>query len=299
MHRVTQQQHGRTARPWLWTALAAAVVVAATLWVARPDPAACHTAAPAAAPVPPAPTMTIPSAAAPETIPALEQLDPPQPGEARYYTFGRNVACSIPDLPLDGFYVGVPTAEYAGSAACGTFVQIDGPLGSVRAQIVDRCPGCAPGHYDLSTAAFTQIADRDAGVARVQLRRIHNPLPIPELMYRVKDGSSEHWFGVLFANAGNPLSRIEIRPDAGGPGHTLTRGTDNYWSFSGAGPGPFTALVTDVEGHQVQIPGIPVASGAMRRTGTGLYSFPALPPTPAATTPPPAPPATTAAATCA
>lgn len=297
MHRVTQQQHVRAARPWLWTALAVAVVTAAALWVTRPDPKACHTAPPAAAPVPPVRPATTPGTGVPEPIPALEQIDPPQPVEARYYTFRQGVACSIPDLPVDGFYVGVPTAEYAGSAACGTLVQLDGPLGSVRAQIVDRCPGCAPGHYDLSTAAFTRIADRSTGVAQIRLRRIHNPVPIPELFYRVQDGSSAHWFGLLVANSGNPLTRVEIRPETGGPGRALIRGADNYWSTSGAGPGPFTALVTDSEGHQARIPGITVAPGEVRRTGIGLYTFPG--PAAAVTAAAPAPPVTVPAAVCA
>ncbi|WP_280386914.1 expansin EXLX1 family cellulose-binding protein [Nocardia wallacei] len=294
MHRVTQQQHIRAARPWLFTALAVGVVVAAALWVSRPEPAACRTSQGAPAPARP---VTLPSITVPQLVTPVEQRDPAQPGEARYYTFGQGVACSYPELPLDGFYVGVPTEEYAGSAACGTVVDLEGPLGSVRAQIVDRCPGCAPGHYDLSTAAFTRIADRSAGVAQIRLRRVHNPVPIPELIYRVKDGSSAHWMALLFGNAGNPLSRVEIRPDAGGPGVTLTRGMDNYWSTSGAGSGPFTALVTDVEGHQVRIPGIEVTPGEIRHTGVGLYDLPAPAPTPRPS-PAPAPMATTTIDAC-
>ncbi|GAB2728687.1 expansin EXLX1 family cellulose-binding protein [Nocardia thraciensis] len=288
MHRVTQQQHIRAARPWLFTALAVGVVVAAALWVSRPEPAVCRTSPGAAArPAPPAP---LPSITVPQLVAPVEQRDPAQPGEARYYSFNQGVACSFPELPLDGFYIGVPTEEYAGSAACGALVELEGPLGSVRAQIVDRCPGCAPGQYDLSTAAFTRIADRSSGVAPIQLRRVRNPVPIPELVYRVKDGSSAHWLGLLFGNAGNPLSRVEIRPDAGGAGVTLTRGMDNYWSISGAGPGPFTALVTDVEGHQVRVPGIEVNSGEIRHTEARLYDIPAPPP---AARPAPVPMATT------
>ncbi|WP_024804644.1 expansin EXLX1 family cellulose-binding protein [Nocardia sp. BMG51109] len=293
MHRVTGRQSVRTARPWLWTALAVAVVGAAAVWVVRPDPAACHSEPAADSPVLTR-TVIAPSPAAPDPVPPLERLDPPVPGEARYYAFGPGVACSIPDLPLDGFYVGVPTSEYAGSSVCGAVVELGGPLGTVRAHIVDRCPGCAPGQYDLSTAAFARIADQHDGVAHIRLRRISNPVPIPEVLYRVKDGSSAHWLGLLFADTGNPVSRVEIRPDAGGAGRALTRGPDNYWSVSGAGPGPFTASVTDTEGHRVDIPGITVSPGAVRRTGVGMYRFPELAPAPAATatapvtTPPPA-----------
>lgn len=71
------------------------------------------------------------------------------------------------------------------------------------------------------------------------------------------------------------MSRAEFRPTAGGGGHTLTRRMDNFWTISGAGAGPFTALVTDAQGHQVVVPGIVVEPRRSRHTGRSRYAFPA------------------------
>jgi|GEM_PF-6995823 len=291
MHRVTQQEHIRAARPWLWTALVVATVAAAALWVVRPHPEACRSAVTSApAPARPATTANSP---APEQVSDDERVDPPVAGQARYYTFSPGVACSFPDLPLDGYYIGVPTGEYDGSADCGAYMDLNGPLGTVRAQVVDRCPGCGPHQYDLSTAAFARIADPAAGVAQIGLSRVHNPSPPSDLVYRMADGSSPGWLGLLFTDTGNPLSRVEIRPDSGGPGYTLTRGMDDYWSISGPGAGPFTVLVTDADGHQVEVPGITIDPGRVQHTGRSLYALPAsssvITPAPAPTPVTPAP----------
>jgi expansin len=283
MHRVTQRENIRAARPWLWTALVVAAVVAAAVWAVRPDPAACRSAVtppPAAPAATPALTTNSP---APDQVSDDERVDPPVSAQARYYTFSPGAACSFPGLPLDGYYVGVPTDEYADSAACGGYADLTGPLGTVRAQIVDRCPGCGPHQYDLSTTAFTRIADPATGIAQITMSRVHNPSPPPDLVYRIADGSSSAWLGLLFTDTGNPLSRVEIRDESGGPGHTLTRGVDDYWSISGAGPGPFALLVTDADGHQAEVPGISIAPGRIQHTGRSLYALPA----PSASSPPP------------
>ena len=273
MHRVSQQDHARSVRPWLWASLIAVTVIAAAVWAVRPDPTGCRTAASDAGPRPA--TVSMPRTPVSQRIPITERVDPPVLAQARYYTFSPDVACSFPDLPPDGYYVGVPTDEYDGSAACGGYVDLYGPLGSVRAQIVDHCPGCGAHQYDLSAAAFARIADPGSGVAQIGIGRVHNPPPSPDLVYRIEDGSTADWLGIQFTDTGNPLSRLEIRPMAGGDGHTLTRRTDNFWTISGAGAGPFTALVTDADGHQVVVPGIVVDPGRSQHTGRSLYTLPA------------------------
>ncbi|WP_216899580.1 expansin EXLX1 family cellulose-binding protein [Nocardia alni] len=284
MHRITQQRHVRAARPWLWTALVVGSVVAATVWAVRPHAAECRSVVTVQPPIRhSAPAVTVPYSAAPEAPSIVEWHDAPVAAEARYYVFTPGVACSFPDLPMDGYYIGAPTVEYDGSAACGAYVDLTGPLGTVRAQIVDRCPGCGADQYDLSTAAFTRIADPTAGVAQIVMSRVHNPAPPADLVYRVAAGSSSDWLGLLFTDSGNPLSRVEIRNSSGGPGYTLTRGMDDYWSISGAGPGPFTALVTDVDGHQVEVHGITPAPGSGQHTGRSLYAL--APPTTTAPVP--------------
>ncbi|MER6401310.1 RlpA-like double-psi beta-barrel domain-containing protein [Kitasatospora sp. NPDC001603] len=54
------------------------------------------------------------------------------------------------------------------SRACGKQLRVRGPKGVVNVTIVDRCPSCKDEDLDLSPAAFSQIADLDAG--RVGIR---------------------------------------------------------------------------------------------------------------------------------
>ncbi|MFQ6325010.1 expansin EXLX1 family cellulose-binding protein [Nocardia sp. CWNU-33] len=210
--------------------------------------------------------------------------DPGVSGEARYYEFSQGVACSFPALPLDGFYVGVSTQEYGNADLCGAYLDVHGPRGDVRALIADRCPGCAPGQLDLSAAAFEQIAEQSDGVAQVGYTVVRDPDPAPELFYEVKPDSSAQWLAILVSGSGNPIQRVAIRPTTGGGWQELNRGRDNYWTISGAGPGPFSARVIDVYGHQVEVSGISLEPG-QRFTGIQLYSVASVAAPPTASAP--------------
>ncbi|MBL1074105.1 hypothetical protein JK358_06825 [Nocardia sp. 2] len=251
-------------------------------WAMWPQPAACRSAAPRTT-VMTVPAPLPPSSVTAQQLPGSEPAPATERGEARYYAFSSGVACSLPDLPLDGFYVGVPTGEYDGSAPCGSYIDIDGPRGSVRAQIVDRCPGCAPHQYDLSRAAFEQIAHISDGVAQIRFTRVRDPNPAPELFYRVQPGSNADWLGLLVGGSGNPLGQVSLQPDHGGDPIPLRRGYDNVWSVSGAGPGPFTLVVTDDNNHIAWVSDVTSAPTELRYTGIRLYEEPV--PEPVATVP--------------
>ena len=70
--------------------------------------------------------------------------------------------CSYPGLPNGGLFVALSPSEYAGSAACGSYVEVTGPDGWVTAEVVDQCPPCQAGHVDLSEQAFQRIAPLSA-----------------------------------------------------------------------------------------------------------------------------------------
>ncbi|WP_378742105.1 expansin EXLX1 family cellulose-binding protein [Nocardia brasiliensis] len=292
MHRIPiNQRHFRSG--WLWSAIGLVAIAGAAVWLTRPEPLRC------------VPTDAMVQSEASRTPLAASSIEPtttpapqPQPvvsGEARFYSFSEGVACSYSELPMDGFYVGMSTPEYGRAEPCGAYLDIRGPRGEVRALVVDRCPGCAPGQLDLSTAAFTQIADLSDGVAKIHYSVVRNPEPPPELFYEVKPDSTTAWLAILFSGAGNPLREVAIRSDAGGPWQYLTRGMDNYWSISGAGEGPFTARVTDVHGNEAEIFGITLESGE-RPTGARLYTGSPPIAAPATTQPPITSPTTLAAA---
>ncbi|WP_225730315.1 MULTISPECIES: expansin EXLX1 family cellulose-binding protein [unclassified Nocardia] len=278
MHRIPiQQRHFRSV--WLWSALGIVLVAAAVVWLTRSEPNACDTGV--VADVSASTRMPLPVTAFPDTpstVPAPVTTPPPEPqqvvaGEARFYNFTPNVACSFPGLPLDGFYVGMSTPEYGRAEPCGGYLDIHGPLGDVRAFIVDRCPGCAPGQLDLSIAAFDQIANRAAGVAKVTYAVVRDPQPPEELSYAVKPDSSPQWFAVLLTGTGNPLREVVIRTASGGDWRPLTHGMDNYWTISRPGPGPFALRVTDIHGHRTEVAGVTLDAG-LRVTGAHLYDTP-------------------------
>ncbi|MEV0247860.1 expansin EXLX1 family cellulose-binding protein [Nocardia sp. NPDC050712] len=277
-------------------------VVGVVVWVARPEPVACGAARtatdtmattqvafpPSSSGVATKRTTTPPPTAAPSAA---------VPGEARYYSFTPSVACSYPDLPLDGFYAGISTHEYGTADLCGAFLDVHGPNGDVRVLIADRCPGCSPGQLDLSTAAFERIADPTHGVADIRYSVVRDPDPAPEMIYEVKPDSSASWLAILFSNTGNPLHQVAIRASDADDWRPLTRGPDNHWTISGAGEGPFAVRVTDLYDQTTEIYGLTLDPGP-HQTGARLYTNepppvePAQPiVTPAAPTLPPPTPA--------
>jgi expansin (peptidoglycan-binding protein) len=198
-------------------------------------------------------------------------------GTATYYKSPPG-NCSYPSPPADGLYVALSPSEYASAAACGGYLEVHGPDGSVRVEVVDQCPECAAGHIDLSAAAFAKIAPVSAGQVSVSYTHLANPAVPGPLGLRVKEGSSRYWLALLATNTGNPLASVAVRSPSGG-WHDLARADYNYWiAASGVGDGPFTVRLTDTAGHQVTVGGIALSPGVVQGTGTYMYGAGSAPP---------------------
>jgi expansin (peptidoglycan-binding protein) len=210
-------------------------------------------------------------------------------GEATHYELaaGGMGNCSYPSPPAGQLYVALPPPEYGGSAACGSYLQVSGPDGSVTVEVVDQCPECQAGHIDLSEQAFARIAPLSAGLVPVTYHTIADPpLPAP-LSMLVKSGSSSYWLALLPINNGNPRATGAVSQDSGG-WQELSRTTYGYWLASGgAGPGPFSVRLTDSLGHQATVHGITISPGVAQSTGTSMYGAGAA--APVATAAPAAP----------
>ncbi|MCZ7439413.1 expansin EXLX1 family cellulose-binding protein [Micromonospora sp. WMMC241] len=192
-------------------------------------------------------------------------------GKATFYdSEGAGGNCSRPAAPANRLYVALGPSEYAAGAACGGFLDVTGPRGTVRVLVMDQCPECAPGHLDLSAEAFARIADPVQGVVKVSYRAVVNPsLPGP-LTFRLKEGASQWWFAVLVGDHGNPLRSVEVRQN--GAWRAADRQDYNYWLIaSGAGPGPYSIRVTDVYGHRATATGIRMLPGQVQRSTTRMY----------------------------
>jgi expansin (peptidoglycan-binding protein) len=139
--------------------------------------------------------------------------------------------CSYPGPPADGLYVALSPSEYDGAAACGGYLEVTGPDGSVRVEVVDQCPPCQAGHIDLSETAFARLAPLSAGLIHVTYRTIADP-PLPgPVSLRVKEGSSPYWLALLPMNTGNPVASVEVKSSSHG-WQELARASFNYWIAS-------------------------------------------------------------------
>jgi expansin len=241
---------------------------------------------------------TAPAACAAARLPGSA----PVAGEATHYVLSAGGGnCSYPSPPASQLFVALSPGEYDSAAACGSYVQVTGPDGSVTAEVIDQCPPCQAGHLDLSEQAFARIAPLAAGLVRVTYRTVADPpLPAP-LSLLVKDGSSAYWLALLPIGAGNPVTSVRVSSASRG-GQELSRASYGYWlAPSGMGAGPFTVRVTDSEGHQATVTGVTLTPGVVQSTRTWMYGVAAAPspppPAPAATahrSPPPTPAASPA-----
>lgn len=179
--------------------------------------------------------------------------------------------CSYPGPPADGLYVALSPSEYDSAAACGGYLEVTGPDGSVRVEVVDLCPPCQAGHIDLSETAFAKLAPLSAGLINVTYRTVADP-PLPgQVSLRVKEGSSPYWLALLPMNTGNPVASVEVKSSSRG-WQELARASFNYWiASSGMGAGPFTVKITDTLGHAVTVTGIQLDPGVVQATATMMY----------------------------
>ncbi|WP_433211854.1 expansin EXLX1 family cellulose-binding protein [Dactylosporangium sp. CS-047395] len=199
-------------------------------------------------------------------------------GQATYYAADGSGNCSF-DKVSEPLVVALGNAEYQSGAACGGYLDVKGPKGSVRVKITDRCPECAPGHIDLSQQAFARIGVINDGIIKVSYSQVANPSVPGPMTVRVKEGSSRYWLALRFDNTGNPLSGAEIQ--VGGAWKALARTDYNYWiAESGAGNGPFAVRVTDTAGRRTALNGVALTVGTVQKPGaTAATASPAAPKT--------------------
>ncbi|KGM13794.1 lipoprotein [Cellulomonas bogoriensis 69B4 = DSM 16987] len=192
-------------------------------------------------------------------------------GKATHYDLAGGLGnCSFPPGSFGDLYVALGDRDYAAAGGCGAHLDVQGPRGSVRVLVVDRCPECGPGHVDLSRAAFSQIADLQAGVVDVTYSTARDARPTDPIAVRLKEGSSQWWFSVLVMNHGTPLASVEVQ-DQSGRWVALERQPYNFWERAdGAGPGPFTLRVTDVHGASAVIDGVALRPEVTQPTGVRL-----------------------------
>jgi expansin (peptidoglycan-binding protein) len=191
-------------------------------------------------------------------------------GKATFYDLGGLGNCSFTGAPDDDLYVALGNAEYSSAAACGSYLDVTGPKGSVRVKVVDRCPECEEGHLDLSRTAFKRIADEVQGIVPITYKAAIDPAVPGPLSLRFKDGTSQFFFAILVDNHANPLRSVKVS-SGGGDSRTAKRADFNFWIIDGgAGSGPFNVTMTDVYGNKATATGVRLQPERTQATGVRL-----------------------------
>lgn len=196
-------------------------------------------------------------------LPVILQGNEPLPnpvyeGEATWYYADGSGACSFDPSPEDLMVAAMNEDQWDGSAYCGAYITVSGPLGEVTVRIVDLCLGCSYGDIDLSEQAFSQIANLSSGRVPVSWQVVSPELNGP-IAYHFRDGSDQWWTAVQIRNHRNPVASLEFLGDDG-EWVNVPRTYYNYFvQFQpGMGVGPFTFRVADIYGNMLVDSDIPL-----------------------------------------
>jgi expansin (peptidoglycan-binding protein) len=188
------------------------------------------------------------SSGSPPTTFSSEQRE----GIATYYDYSGSsgVSCGY-GVTADTDIAAMDAPEYAGSAVCGSCLDVSGPKGKVTVRVVDLCPECEKGHLDLSEQAFAKIADPVAGRVSITYAVVACEVK-GSMSYEFKDGSSQYWTAIQVRNHRLPIAKLEYQKN--GTFTDMPRADYNYFiDESGVGPQPngITLRVTAADGQVV------------------------------------------------
>ncbi|MEU1973649.1 expansin EXLX1 family cellulose-binding protein [Microbacterium sp. NPDC019599] len=213
---------------------------------------------------PPVPVPITPDGSAPDGGPWPELHE----GVATCLSFLKGI-CGFPDPHDDALVGALNSADFNGSMACGSCIRIHGPEGSVDIQIIDECPGCAPGGIDLNPAAFSRIASLVAGRVPITWQYIPSPVSGP-IVYHFSDACNPYWTSVQVRNHRHAIASVHVQQ--GGDWVAMARDAGNYFvQTTSPGDGTLSFRVTDALGNVLEDSGVPVIAGG---DASGALQFP-------------------------
>jgi hypothetical protein len=159
-------------------------------------------------------------------------------GIATHYVLQSLPNCSYPSPPADGLFVALSPGEYDNAAACGGYLEVHGPDGSVRVEVIDQCPGCGAGHIDLSEAALLAMNTGNP-LASVQVQSEsgggwHNLVQASYNYWVAQSGAGAGPFTVRLTDTQGHVATVQ--DVALSPG--VTQGTGTWMYGAGATTGP-------------------------------------------------------------
>jgi expansin (peptidoglycan-binding protein) len=174
-------------------------------------------------------------------------------GIATFYDYSGTsvVACAF-DVTADTNIVAMNDGEYLKSASCGSCLAVSGPKGKITVRVVDRCPGCAKNHIDLSAQAFAKIAEPIKGRVPITYQLVACDVP-GNLSYRIKEGSSKFWTAIQVRDHKVPITKVEYKKN--GAFVNMVRSDYNYFiDAKGVGdqPSGIAIRITSADGQVVE-----------------------------------------------
>ena len=201
----------------------------------------------------------------------LEPKDTVHTGQATYYNGGITSGhASLAPIPEGIFVTAINSSDYHGSMMAGAYLHVVASNGNAVDVYVTDSSGQGTGHLDLNVNAFQQLAATSVGRLNITWTIIPFPTDTP-VTFLFSPDSSSSWFSMQVRNHVYPIYSIEIMKSDGSY-TTLKRRSDNYFTYSGAGKGPYTFRLTDIYGQVIVEEGIPLTAGG---TAVGSCNFPA------------------------
>ena len=191
-------------------------------------------------------------------------------GEGTFYGATGAGNCSFDATPQDLMVAAMNASDYAGAAACGEYVTVTGPRGSVTVRIVDQCPECQSGDIDLSAEAFALIAEPSAGRVPISWQIVTGDVQGP-VAYRYKEGSSRWWTAIQVRNHRLPITALAIKPAGSADWIDVARTDYNYFVHpSEIAAGALQVRVT-AQGGATLVDTLPEPTGALVVAGQAQF----------------------------
>ncbi|RYH74525.1 T9SS type A sorting domain-containing protein [Flavobacteriaceae bacterium 144Ye] len=195
-------------------------------------------------------------------------------GDATYYTSFGNGACSFPD---DGnmLYCALNPSDYDNANACGAFIEVTGPSGTVTVKVEDLCPECEEGDMDLSETAFSQIGNIADGIIPITWRFVPGDLATSILVH-YNDGSNPYFMSIQFLDIEHAVIQAEYQT-SGGTWESLPRSEFNsFYAASGGSPfpSPINLRITSILGEVLTLNNVVLDFNEAFNTGTQFTTPP-------------------------
>lgn len=156
--------------------------------------------------------------------------------------------CSIFIPANDFMYCALNTIDYNNSNACGGYIEVFGPKGSVVLQVVDRCPECKEGDVDMTEQAFAIIDEPINGRIPITWKFIESPKE-ENIAIKFKEGSSKYHVEVQLSQIRYPITTLEYLDN--GTWVTMERRLYNFFVEPKGIESPMDLRVTSVTGDQL------------------------------------------------